>query len=127
MPFCPGCRKPYEAGVVLCRDCQSSLVEELPKAAGWDESGYVLLREVPDSITAAMWQGALESQGLHPVVQSNALPAYGNVLRDWSAQTWGALVVPNDEYEEATAVLNDFLLTAASKAPGEDEDPEATA
>ena len=35
----------------------------MPKVAGWDESGYVMLREVPDSITAAMWQGALESQG----------------------------------------------------------------
>jgi hypothetical protein len=97
----------------------------LPKVAGWDESGYVMLREVPDSITAAMWQGALESQGLHPVVQSHALPAYGNVLRDWSAQAWGALVVPSSEYEEAQVVLDDFLSTAASKAPGEDEDPEA--
>jgi hypothetical protein len=126
MPFCPECRRSYETGVVLCRDCQSHLVDELPKAAGWDESGYVLLREVPDSVTAAMWLGALESQGLHPVVQSNALPAYGNVLRDWSAQTWGALVVPSSEYEEAQVVLDDFLSTAASKAPGEDEDPEAT-
>jgi len=126
MPFCPECRRSYETGVVLCRDCQSSLVDELPKAAGWDESGYVLLREVPDSITAAMWLGALESQGVHAVVQSNALPAYGNVLRDWGAHMWGALVVPHDEYEEATSVLDDFLSTAESKAPGEDEDPEAT-
>ena len=31
MPFCPECRKSYETGVILCRDCQSHLVEELPK------------------------------------------------------------------------------------------------
>jgi len=124
MAFCPECRKSYEPGVVLCRDCRSTLVDDLPEAAGWDQSGYVLLREVPDSITAAMWQGALESQGLHPVVQSNALPAYGNVLRDWSANSWGALIVPHDEYEEARAVLDDFLATAESNAPGEGEDPE---
>ena len=127
MPFCPECRRSYEAGVVLCRDCQSPLVDELPVAVGGDESGYVLLHEVPDAVTAAMWQGALESQGLHPVVQSNALPAYGSVMRDWSAQAWGALVVPNDEYEEAKSVLEDFLTTAESKAPGEGEDPEAGA
>ena len=125
MPFCPECRKSYETGVVLCRDCRSTLVDELPTAVGWDQSGYVLLREVPDAVTAAMWQGALESQGLHPVVQSHVLPAYGSVMRDWSAQAWGALVVQNDEYEEAKAVLDDFLSTAELKAPGEDEDPEA--
>ena len=125
MPFCPECRKSYETGVVLCRDCQSTLVDALPAAVGGDESGYVLLRDVPDAVTAAMWQGALESQGLHPVVQSHALPAYGSVMRDWSAQAWGALVIPNDEYEEAKSVLDDFLSTAESKAPGEDEDPEA--
>jgi hypothetical protein len=125
MPFCPECRKPWETGVVLCKDCRSTLVDELPAEVGWDESGYVLLREVPDAVTAAMWQGALESQGLHAVVQSNVLPAYGNVRRDWSSRAWGALIVQGEEYEEAKAVLEDFLSTAEAKAPGEDEDPEA--
>ena len=127
MAFCPECRKSYEPGVILCRDCRSALVDELPAAVGGADSAYVLLREVPDSVTGAMWQGALESQGLHPIVQSHALPAYGNVLRDWSAQTWGALIVPGEEYEEARIVLEDFLSTAATGAPAEDEDlgPEA--
>lgn len=127
MPFCPDCRKSYEEGVVLCRDCRSSLVDELPPG---DEGPFVVLREVPDPVTAAMWRGALESQGVHAVVQSNALPAYGEVLRDWSAQAWGALMVPRDEFDEAKAVLEDFLATAAEKAPEpdqaqEDEAPES--
>ena len=131
MAYCPECRKFYEPGVVLCRDCRTSLTESLPPDPflGDDaESGaLVVLREVPDATTGAMWQGALESQGLHAVVHSNALPAYGQVLRDWSTQSWGALMVTRAEYGEARAVLEDFLATAATSAPAEDEDPESTA
>ena len=68
-----------------------------------------------------MWQGALESQGIHAIVHSNALPAYGDVLRDWSTKAWGTLRVPRTEFEEACNVLEDFLATAATKAPAEDE------
>ena len=124
MPFCPECRRSYEPGVVLCRDCRSTLVDQLPRAVGWEDSGFVVLRDVPDAVTAAMWLGALESQGLHPVVHSNALPAYGNVLRDWKTEAWGALIVPSEEFDEAKAVLDDFLATAEAKAPAEGEDPE---
>ncbi len=118
MPFCPECRKFYEEGVVLCRDCRSSLVEELPEG---EDAPFVPLHDVPDAVTAAMWQGALESQGIHVVVRSNALPAYGQVLQDWSVNAWGALMVPRAEFDEAKAVLEDFLATAAERAPEADQ------
>jgi hypothetical protein len=120
VPFCPECHASYEPGVVLCRNCRVELVDVLAPAEDGDP--FVSLRDVPDAVTAAMWQGALESQGIHVVVHSNALPAYGQVLRDWSAQAWGTLRVPRAEYDEAAAVLADFLATAAEKAPAEDED-----
>jgi hypothetical protein len=119
MPFCPECHASYEEGVVLCRNCRAALVDSLPP--GGEEDAFVELRDVPDAVTGAMWQGALESQGLHAVIRSHALPAYGDVLRDWSAKAWGSLVVPRHEYDEARAVLEDFLATAAEKAPAEDE------
>ena len=75
-------------------------------------------------MTAAMWKGALESQGLHPVVRSHAIPAYGEVLRDWTTRAWGTLLVPGDELAEARLVLEDFLATAAASAPVEDEETE---
>jgi hypothetical protein len=118
MPFCPECRKSYEEGVVLCRDCRSELVAELAP----DEAPFVPLRDVPDSVTGAMWQGALESQGLHVVLQSHALPGFGEqILRDWKSQAWGTLMVPRAEYDEAYAMLEDFLATAAEKAPEADQ------
>ena len=120
MPICPECRASYEDGVVLCRNCRAELVESLPP--GDDDDPFVDLKDVPDAVTAAMWQGALESQGIHVVLRSNALPAYGQVLRDWSAQAWGVLRVPRAEYDEASAVLEDFLATARDKAPAADED-----
>jgi hypothetical protein len=79
---------------------------------------------VPDAVIAAMWKGALESQGLHPVVRSHALPAYGEVLRDWTARSWGMLLVPRDELADARLVLEDFLATAAERAPAADEEPD---
>ena len=128
MPFCPECRKSYEEGVVLCRDCRAGLVDSLADAgASGEETGVewvslVPLRPVPNAVTAAMWRGALESQGLHPVVRSNALPAYGEVLRDWSATSWGSLLVPEEELEEATSVLDDFIATAAQSGDITDEE-----
>lgn len=125
MPFCPECRKSYDAGVVLCRDCRAALVAEL--APGDEGNPFVVLCDVPDAVTGAMWKGALDSQGIHAEIHSNALPAYGQVLRDWSAQAWGTLVVPRGEFEEARAVLEDFLATAAEKAPEADQAQEGEA
>jgi len=124
MRICPECRTPYEPAVVLCRTCRVPLVDpaEIPPAEGereWVELAEI--RPVPNSVTGAMWKGALESQGLHPVIRSNALPAYGEVLRDWTTRDWGMLLVPADEAEEAALVLADFLATAEASAPGEDE------
>jgi hypothetical protein len=90
--------------------------------AEWVE--LVAVRTVPNAVTAAMWKGALESQGLHPVVRSHAIPAYGEVLRDWTTRAWGTLLVPDDELDEARLVLEDFLATAETRAPGDDEDEE---
>ena len=121
MPFCPECRKEFEDGVVLCRDCRCDLVEALPPDS---EGRFSAVREVPDAVTAAMWVGALESQGLHPELHSRDLAGYGGaVMRDWGEHAWGVIVVPREEHDEAVAVLEDFLSTAESKGLAEDEDP----
>jgi hypothetical protein len=141
MPFCPECRRAYPDGVVLCRDCRVELVDSLDGLAdahadadadadvhegGEPHSEWVSLtplRDVPDPVIAAMWKGALESQGLHPVVRSRALPGYGQVLQDWGTRAWGELLVPADELEEARAVLIDFIAAAANSPLAEDEEP----
>jgi hypothetical protein len=132
MPVCPECHRTWPAGVVLCRDCRATLVEPGKGGAAGaaddaDEAGewvsLVPLRDVPDPVIAALWQGALESQGLHPVVHSRALPGYGQVLQDWATRAWGELLVPADELEEARVVLADFLAAAANSPLGEDEEP----
>lgn len=124
MRLCPECRTAYDPAVVACKSCRVPLVDsdELPPAQGereWVE--LAAIRPVPNAVTGAMWKGALESQGLHPVIRSNALPAYGEVLRDWTTRDWGMLLVPADEAEEATLVLDDFLATAEASAPAADE------
>ena len=131
MPICPECRTPYEPGVVVCRGCRVPLVDsadepQLLRPEG-DEAEWVSLsavREVPNAVTAAMWKGALESQGLHPVVRSHAIPAYGGVLRDWTTRAWGTLLVPDDELAEARLVLEDFLATAATRGAEHDDDED---
>ena len=122
MPICPECDTPYETGVVVCRRCRVPLVDSAdpPSEAGGEPSlEWISLADVspvPNAVTAAMWKGALESQGLHPVVRSHAIPAYGEVLRDWTTKAWGTLLVPDDELDEARLVLEDFLATARTRA-----------
>jgi hypothetical protein len=135
MPICPECRTTYPEGVVLCRDCRVGLVDPRDPDRGGDPDAHdgseghsewvslVPLRDVPDPVTAALWKGALESQGLHALVRSRALPGYGPVLQDWNTRAWGTLLVPDDELEEARAVLMDFIAAAAKSPLGEDEEP----
>ncbi len=137
MPFCPECRTAYPEGVVLCRNCRATLVDELEPGGvaarltaglkGGDVEWVRLaeVRPVPNAVTGAMWKGALESQGLHPVLRSHAIPAYGDVLRDWTTRSWGTLLVPQEELEEAQSVLDDFLSTAQERGPAGEGDEEA--
>lgn len=125
MAFCPECRVGYDPGVVMCPECRAGLVDELPAEPGYEFVELVPLEPVTDVVSAAMLRGALESQGLHPVVRSHTVAGYGDVLRDWSTRTWGTILVPEDELAEARAVLQDFLLTAATSAPPPDEEPDA--
>ena len=120
MAVCPECHQDYPQGVVACRTCRVPLVDEVE--AEWVE--MVTLRPIPNAVTGAMWKGALESQGIHAVVRSNALPAHGEVLHDWRTDAWGALLVPEDDLEEARLVLEDFLDTAREQGPALDEDTE---
>jgi len=128
MPICPECRTPFEPGVVACRNCRVPLVDSADpsaEAGGEPSLEWITLTDVspvPNAVTAAMWKGALESQGLHPVVRSHAIPAYGEVLRDWTTRAWGTLLVPEDEIAEARMVLADFLATAETRGGATDED-----
>lgn len=131
MPICPECRTPYEPGVVVCRGCRVPLVDSADEPgllrSGEGGAEWIELAEVspvPNAVTAAMWKGALESQGLHPIVRSHAIPAYGEVLRDWTTRAWGTLLVPDDEIDEARLVLDDFLATAETRAAGTDDEDE---
>lgn len=119
MPICPECRTTWPEGVVMCRDCRVGLVDALDDT----HVHLVPLRDVPDPVIAALWQGALESQGLHPVVHSRALPGYGQILQGWNSPAWGELLVPAEELAEAQVVLADFITTAENLPLGEDEEP----
>lgn len=130
MLICPECRTPYEPGVVVCRSCRVPLVDSAadPGFREPGETGEVVwvelaeLCSVPNGVTAAMWIGALESQGLHPVLRSHTIPAYGDMLRDWTTRAWGRLLVPDDELAEARLVLEDFLATAETRGSDVDDD-----
>ena len=124
MRICPECRTAYDPAVVACKTCRVPLVDpaDVPPAEGereWVELAPI--RPVPHAVRGALWKGALESQGLHPVIRSNALPAYGEVMRDWTTLDWGMLLVPAEEAAEAALVLDDFLATAEASAPAADE------
>ena len=127
MAYCPECGRAYEPAVVICRDCRVGLVDEPPPSPGEREYvSLVPLQSVANVTAGAMLAGALESQGLHPVLRSHAIPAHGGVLRDWNTLTWGTLLVPEEELPEARLVLQDFLRTAAERAPEEDSEPEGS-
>jgi len=118
--WCPECGTRYDAGIVACPACRVVLAEHPPLPAGVP----VVVHRVPDAAAGALLHGLLEHHGLHVVLRSATLPAYGVVRRDWGTSAWGELLVPPSEADEARELIADYLAALERGGQVRDEDVE---
>jgi len=94
--FCPVCESEYEAGISVCPDDKTELVERLtPENTLRDhsEARFVPLHNIGSPAEAEMVVDILTQNGLRAVVQSGGMDAFAPLL---STTAPGALVLVDE-------------------------------
>ena len=129
--FCPVCESEYEAGVTVCADDGSELVERLtPENTLRDhsEARFVPLHNIGSPAEAEMVADILQQNGVRVAVQSGGADALSPLL---SSASPGALVLVDErDLDRARELYDSFFggditpLTGATEEEEEEENDE---
>ncbi len=118
MPFCPQCAFEYGADVLVCPECNVTLVDRLPSAFGpaamTPDDSWVGLCRIGYRLPGQTVRGLLDSNNIPSMVMSSAFqPSAGGVSR-LAKQPAGAgeseiVMVPREFHEEAELLLSAVL------------------
>jgi hypothetical protein len=115
--FCPKCRYEYEVGILVCPDCNETLVDELPPekiAAVMPDDSWIVVGNVASGIKSEIARGSLDSNNIPSVILSSTFGAFGKGM-DFHSGLAGAhgggniIMVPRDYREEAVLILEAVL------------------
>ncbi len=105
--FCPNCRYEYQEGIVVCPDCETNLVEELPPEAQSEFVDRVTVLETTNHSVMLMAKSLLEDAGIDCFTQGTGTfdqfysgpTAYNPIVGALKIQ------VPAEAEEEALQIL----------------------
>ena len=79
MPFCPQCRLEFNERILICADCRTDLVSELPLDKGVEYVEWKIVQTVSSEILGNILKGVLKVGGIEAVLRSHDMPSVGGV------------------------------------------------
>jgi hypothetical protein len=126
--FCPTCEAEYEAGIAVCPDDNTDLVDRLTvENTGRDDSEarFVSLHKLGSPAEAEMVNDIFTQNGIRSVVKAGGADAFSPLL---SATSEGAeIFVDERDADRAMELYNAFFgrdTTPLTGGPSEDEDED---
>ena len=123
--FCPVCESEYEAGITVCPDDDTELVERLtPENTVKDhsEARFVPLHNIGSPAEAEMVHDILTQNGIRSAVQSGGMDAFSPLL---STTSPGAIVLVDErDFERAQELYNSFFGRDTTPLVGTTEEEE---
>jgi hypothetical protein len=126
--FCPVCESEYEAGIDVCPDDGTALVERLTPEntlKDYSEARFVPLHNIGSPAEAEMVHDILTQNGIRSAVQSGGMDAFSPLL---STSAPGALVLVDErDLDRAQEIYESFFggdTTPLTGATQEEEDDE---
>ena len=126
--FCPVCESEYEAGIGVCPDDGTELVERLtPENTEKDhsEARFVPLHNIGSPAEAEMIVDILTQNDIRAVVQSGGMDAFSPLL---STSSPGALVLVDErDLDRAQEIYDSFFgrdTTPLTGTTGEEEESD---
>ena len=117
MAYCPRCRYEYRPGVLICPDCNETLVNELvpPVAAAvTPDDSWVVMGQVTSSLQSKLAKGSLDSNNIPSVILSSTFDTFGggenfNPVMGQAGAEGNLILVPREFKDEATLILEAIL------------------
>jgi hypothetical protein len=124
--FCPTCESEYEAGITVCPDDNTALVDQLTdETTGRDtsEARFISLHKLGSPAEAEMVNDIFVQNGIRSVVKAGGADAFSPLL---SATSEGAeIFVDERDADRAFELYNAFFgrdTTPLTGGPSEDEE-----
>ncbi|MDQ3803998.1 MAG: DUF2007 domain-containing protein [Acidobacteriota bacterium] len=126
--FCPVCESEYEAGITVCPDDGTELVERLTAentVKDHSEARFVPLHNVGSPTEAEMVHDILTQNGIRAAVQSGGMDAFSPLL---STTAPGALVLVDErDLDRAQEIYDSFFGSDTTPLTGTTDEEEENA
>ena len=113
--FCPECRAEFRDEIVICPDCEISLVVELPEEMKLSENDMILVLETADVAVLPVIKSLLRAAEIPFIVQGDeamgVLPVGKIGLGGMTSKGHGlsaGILVSKDREQEARALLTEL-------------------